>query len=61
MLRSLAAALLVAAPVLVAWQLRDGPQLRFDTADVLAGGGFVLALMSTRSTSPRRRVVTARP
>jgi arabinofuranan 3-O-arabinosyltransferase len=45
-LRVMAAVLLVAAPALVAWELRDGPQLRFDTADLLAGGGFVLALMS---------------
>jgi len=52
-LRLLAAALLVAAPLLVAWELRDGPQLRFDTADLLAGGGFVLALMSTMPR-PRR-------
>ena len=40
-------AFMAAAPAVVAWQLGDGPRLRFETADALAGFGFVLALMST--------------
>jgi arabinofuranan 3-O-arabinosyltransferase len=58
LLRRAGVVLLVAAPVLVAWQLRDGPVLRFDLADLLAGTGFALALMSLlppplpRTTTP---------
>jgi len=53
-LRLLAAGLLLAAAVLATWQLSVGPQLRFDAADLLAGCGFVVALMSTAPRpSPR--------
>lgn len=45
-LRAAAVALLVAAYALVAWQLVDGPRLRFDVADAVAGFAFVLALGS---------------
>jgi arabinofuranan 3-O-arabinosyltransferase len=51
----LAFVLLVAAPVITAWQLHaDGPRLRFDLADALAGVGMVAALMSL-VPRPRRR------
>ncbi|MCW2761006.1 MAG: hypothetical protein JWR85_1207, partial [Marmoricola sp.] len=55
LLRWLALVCLVAAPAVAAWELRDGPQLRFDTADGLAGLGFVLALMSLAPALLRRR------
>ena len=56
---AVAFALLLAAPAVAALQLSQGPQLRFDVADALAGAGFVLALMSM-VVEPRRSP-SARP
>jgi hypothetical protein len=54
LLRWLALAFMVAAPVIVGLQLLDGPRLRFDAADAVAGFGFVLALMSLAPRWERR-------
>jgi arabinofuranan 3-O-arabinosyltransferase len=56
-LRWLAFACLVAAPVVTAVQLLDGPRLRSDPADALAGAGFVLALATVALGSRTRSAV----
>jgi arabinofuranan 3-O-arabinosyltransferase len=59
LLRWVAFGCVVAAYAVSAWVLRDGARLRINTADVLAGFGFVLMLTSL-APSLRRRVAPTR-
>ena len=53
--RVMAVSCLVVAPGILAWQLLDGPVLRFNVVDVLAGAGFWAALVSMMPAVVGRR------
>jgi hypothetical protein len=53
--RIVATVCLVAAYLLTAWLLLDGPRLRVNAADLLAGTGFVLVVVSLAPRPARGR------